>query len=114
MKKSTLKKIYEIMKRINPHSIYLYIEAGDKFISFPHHRFSEYDDHEDLLRQDIDYTKKRMLLLFKKINLTNIEIVDLRNNFRWSQTVNLSLKELDSYLIQILNDILINKTLKEI
>ena len=114
MKKSTLRKIFYMLKKINSHSIYLYLESGDTFVSFPHHRFSDYDEYKDLLRQDIDYTKERMLSLFEKKNLTNVEIIDLKSDFRWSQTINIPLKEIDSSLIQILNDILVNKTLKEI
>jgi len=114
MKKSTLRKIFYMLKKINSHSVYLYLEAGSNFVSFPHHRFSEYDEYKDLLRQDIDYTKERMLLLFEKENLTNVEIIDLKSDFRWSQTINLPLKELDDYLLKTINNIVVNKTLKEI
>lgn len=114
MKKTTLKKIFSMLKEINSHSVYLYLEAGSNFVSFPHHRFSDYDDNKDLLQQDIDYTKEKILLLLKKGNLTNVEIVDLKSDFRWSQTVNLSLKELDDYLLKTINNIVVNKTLKEI
>jgi len=115
MKKTTLKRVFNMLRAINPHSAFLYLEVGNSFVSFPHHRFKDYDDYKDLLQQDVDYTKERINLLCKKNNLQKIEIVNLKDKgFTWSQKVNLPLKELDDYLLGILNDIITNKLIKEI
>jgi len=115
MKENTLRKIFYMLKKINSHSAYLYLEVGDSFVSFPHHRFSDYDDYKDLLQQDVDYTKEKINLLCKKNNLQKIEIINLKDGwFTWSQKVNLPLRELDGYLLKVLNDIITNKLIKEI
>ena len=114
MKRLTLKRCYRMLTELDNKYAFISFFFKNKFITFPTYKFKDYKNKSISLDKEIIETCQSLNEVLKHKKLNFIEIITSRALPALSREISFDKKELDQYIIKILNDLLVEKRIKQI